>query len=161
MPSCIWILGWPVFHPLIMLNIKSESIMVCLYCEFDHEISKLKILWLFFIWKTLTLKEWFQYKKNYDCIVIMWDFLTKHMYFNACIYNINVTWTVIKYHFFKKMFIVILLLCKVEKRLCFILLYARVYVCKGYTRKQQINKIETIFIEIISHYVYIEITFSI
>lgn len=29
------------------------------------------------------------------------------MYFNACIYNINVNWTVIKYHFFKKMFMVI------------------------------------------------------
>lgn len=33
----------------------------------------------------------------------MWDLnLTKHMYFNACIYNINVTWTVIKYHFSKR-----------------------------------------------------------
>lgn len=44
-----------------------------------------------------------------------------------------------------------LLLFKIEKRFCFILLYARAYICKGYARKQQINKIETILIEIISH----------
>lgn len=122
---------------------------------------KIKNFMIIFYLKNADIKRMISILKNYDCIVIMWDFLTKHMYFNACIYNINVNWTVIKYHFFKKMFMVILLLCKVEKRLCFILLYARVYVCKGYTRKQQINKIETIFIEIISHYMYIEIIFSI